>query len=205
MFGTESLSANPFAAPASQHHVVSLGPELKRAEAVRQLYLEHEGRLRLAGNIYLFIAMLCFSASPAILIRSGWAMSAIIALFFAAVFALFGQSLRQLQRPMVPFLTAFCSTGLLLPFGLMIVNAGIEPDLPYVPVELALNTYILYLVHSHNGRYLFTPDYEAIRRATPHIQPRMSAGAQLLYLVLALLTIATTIGMLRVTLGHFSS
>jgi hypothetical protein len=41
------------------------------------------------------------------------------------------------------------------------------------PLGTLINTYVLYLIHSAKGRVVMSPDYAAVRAATPDIKYRM--------------------------------
>jgi hypothetical protein len=61
------------------------------------------------------------------------------------------------------------------------------------PVGTIINGYVLYLLLCARGRYILTPEYEEIRKATPHVHYRTSV---VVWIVVGFLVLATAAAVL---------
>ena len=156
-----SATLNPYATPKALVEDVGSHPE---AEAVRRANLSHEASVRSIGTLYYLgalgatlgvlstvVQLLLQPRHTGVLLMFG-AMTVLSIVFF-----LLGRGLRKL-RPGVRVPTiALAGLGLLgFPLGTLI------------------NGYILWLMLSQKGRFIFSPEYAAVVEATPHIKYRTS-------------------------------
>lgn len=143
---------NPYSAPTAVIADVGVDAEM---EAIRQDHISVEASLRSVGLLYYL--------GTIGLIVSGLAMFAglvqygLISLVFGVAMGVIGYGLRAL-KPWVRTPAIILAAIGLLGF----------------PVGTLINGYVLYLLFSTKGRFVFTPEYEAIRRATPHVRYRTS-------------------------------
>lgn len=147
---TEAL--NPYSTPKALIADVGVDAEM---EAVRQAHISVEASLRSVGLLYYL--------GTIGLIVSGLAMFAglvefgVISIVFAVAMAVVGYGLRTL-KPWVRVPAIVLAAIGLLGF----------------PVGTLINGYVLYLLLCTKGRFIFTPEYEAVRQATPHVRYRTS-------------------------------
>ena len=156
---------NPYRAPTAAIADVGVDAEM---EAVRQDHISVEASLRSVGLLYylgtvgLIVSGLVMFAGP---LQFG-----LISLVFGVAMGVIGYGLRTLK------------TWVRIP---AIVLAAI--GLLGFPVGTLINGYVLYLLLCAKGRYIFTPEYEEIRKATPHVRYRTSI---VVWIVVGLLVLA---------------
>lgn len=177
---------NPYAAPLSS----SAMPGSSDDEVIRKQYLSHEASVKSIGFLYLlggvfgilagifYIVMSISNQVPpdmqqiqGIMIGMGIFFLVISALqLYAAI------SVRKLETPGRIIVTVFSVIGL----------AGF-------PIGTLISAYILYLLWSAKGKFIFTPEYQRVIQATPHIKYKTSIVVWI-FLGLVLLLIAFAIG-----------
>jgi hypothetical protein len=193
---------NPFTPPAEEPTVASLPwKDRKGAIALRRAHLRQESALRFAGNLYLLLGGVRLISAPAIFERSGWLMSALIAALVGLVFLTLGQAIRTLNRCAVPFATVFAFIGLVVPYGMLVLNAAVSAvEIPYLPIEALLNGSVLYLLYSQRGRFVFSDRYQEIRAQTADFPVAMSPTQKVLFASLCLLAVLFTLEIARIPL-----
>jgi len=169
-----SEAANPYAAPTARLEDVGPNPE---AEATRRAHISHEASIKAVGILYYLggtgitigaIATVASSPDPA-----GLGMVALVGLLGVAQFFA-GWGVRAFR-----------------PWGRIVgcVLSGI--GLLGFPVGTLINGYILYLFLSKKGRTIFSPEYQEVIAATPHVKYKTSIVVWIfLALVLAFIVIA---------------
>jgi len=169
-----SATLNPYATPKALVEDVGSSPE---AEAVRRANLSHEASVRSIGTLYYLAALgatLAALSTVAQLLLQPRHTGVVLMLgamtVLGIVFFLLGRGLRKL-RPGVRVPTiALAGLGLL-----------------GFPVGTLVNGYILWLMLSKKGRFVFSPEYAEVVEATPHIKYRTSI---LVWIFLALIVAA---------------
>jgi hypothetical protein len=151
-------TVNPYAAPTAKVEDVGANPE---AEAIRRAHISHEASIRAVGFLYyLGAAGMLFSGISFLLATSSEADSALTAVLliaFGAGMAFVGHGVRALRR------WARIVGSVLAAIGLL-----------GFPVGTIINVYILYLYLSKKGRTVFSPEYQDVIAATPHVKYRIS-------------------------------
>lgn len=148
----------------------TLPSALPDAEAVRERYLKQEASIQSIGTLYLLgcgllvvLGVAAFFGRPPF----GSGTSGLLFLFFAAAEGGIGWYLRKLDsRAKVP-------ATILAIFGLFAF-----------PVGTLISAYILYLLHSAKGKYVFSPEYRDVIAATPHIRYRLSIVTWVLIVII---------------------
>lgn len=158
------------------------------AEAIRRAHLSHEASLRAVGALYLLgSGLLTFAAVASLITLVGETpapetedVSLVVAVLFLLLAALqfqVGRWLRALNPKGKTPATVLAIIGLL-----------------GFPIGTLINAYILYLLNSKKGVVVFSPEYAAVRAATPHIKYKTSIIVWIfLGLLLALLAAALII------------
>ena len=153
-----STAVNPYAAPAAPVDDVPVNPE---AEAVRRAHINHEASIKAVGFLYyLGGVLLIFGAIASLLGRSSEPSGAVIVVLFVAMGV--GQ------------LFAGWGVRALRPWARIVGCVLSAIGLVWVPIGTLINGYILYLLVSKKGRMIFSPEYQDIIAATPHVKYRMS-------------------------------
>ena len=178
-----STSVNPYAAPTAPVDDVAANPE---AEAIRRAHISHEASIKAVGFLYYLGGTLVALAGLASLFGArGGAENAVIMLLLVVlgvgnVFAGWGvRSLRPWGRILGCVLSAIGLIGF--------------------PIGTVINGYILYLFLSKKGRTIFSPDYQDVIAATPHVKYRTSI---LVWIFLALLIGLVLFGVLGSFIGR---
>ncbi len=159
---------NPFASPLADQGLVRPESMAGDEEAIRRKYLSHEASIRSVGLLYYllsfaFIARVIWTIVVAshrgVYIRQEFA-DLMIAAFMAPALVVLGRGLRR----MLPWVRP---AGLVWA-ALITLLALIEWNVVVVLIE----GYVLWLLGSTKGKYVFSAEYQDIRRATPHIKQR---------------------------------
>lgn len=176
-----------------------MNDSLNSAESIRRQFLKHEASIKSIGTLYLLGAILVipigiFGLGTALLgISAGVdGESASIALLNLVVFVIY-IALGSLQ--------AALAIGLkrLRPWARWTSVVFSAIGLLGVPIGTLISIYILYLLLSKKGEYVFSPQYQQVIAATPHIQYRTSWV--LLVLLLVLVALFVGIFIVAFTLG----
>jgi len=161
--GPVSTEINPYAAPKAVVEDVSdvANPQ---AEAIRRAHINHETSIKGIGTLYYLSAFFMGLVALGTLLplwtgHRDLGTVAIFAIFagLAAGFFLIGRGLRQLRRGVQ------APTIILAVLGLL-----------GFPIGTLINGYILWLVLSKKGQFIFSPEYAAIVKATPNVKYRTS-------------------------------
>jgi hypothetical protein len=178
------MDSNPYAAPLAADAPPLLSDSDVR-ESIRKQHLSHEASVKSIGTLYLlgFIFLLlggigqifaALAGSGTDRTAMGWIL-AIALLVLAAVQFWLGQGLRKLKRGARGVAAVFAGIGLI-----------------GFPIGTIISAYILYLLLSEKGKMVFSPEYQEIIAATPHIRYKTSIvvwiilGIFLLLIVLGL-------------------
>ncbi len=174
--------ANPYSAPMAPTGAVSSAPP--GAERLRAAYLKHEASVRSFGLLY-YLGAIVFAAIGVLYVVGGFVhvqgepVAAVLGgLLLGAIAALnvwVGRGLRALRRSARNVATVFCVLGLIgFPLGTLI------------------NGYGLYLLRSKQGAMVFSPEYAAIREATPDMQYKTPTRTWVLLGVIVVLAVGVT-------------
>jgi len=168
-------AVNPYAAPRARVDEVAANPE---AEATRRAHITQEASIKAVGFLYylggvgiLFAAFGALSGA-----REAPSGPYLAMLFFALAIGQFvaGWGVRKL-RPWARIVGCVISAIGLLGF----------------PVGTLVNAYILYLFLSKKGRTIFSPQYQDVIAATPHVKYKTSIIVWIfLALIVALIAFA---------------
>ena len=175
-----STEINPYAAPKAAVEDISDSAN-PRAEAIRRAHINHEASIRSIGTLYYLTAFLTAVVAVGALFQlwTGHRDLGDVAIFaisgvLATGFFVLGRALRTL-RPGARTLTAILAGLGLLGF----------------PLGTLINGYILWLVLSKKGQFIFSPEYAAIVEATPHVKYQTSL---LVWIILAAAVILVLVG-----------
>ena len=165
-----SNATSPYAPPAARVADVSASAN-PEAEAIRQAHISHEASIKSIGILYYLggVALIIFGIVSLAAVREG-AVAPLMALFFLVLgagelFAGWGvRALRKWGQVVGCVLSVFGLLGF--------------------PIGTLINLYILYLLLSKKGRTVFSPAYQEIIVATPHVKYKTSI---LVWIFLALL------------------
>lgn len=169
-----SNAANPYAPPAARVDDV---PANSEAEAIRRAHINHEASIKAIGLLYYLggvgvaiggVASLFGGDRP---YAAGMALG-LVAIAVAQLFA--GYGVRALR-----------------PWGRVVGTILSVIGLLGFPIGTLVNLYILYLYFSKKGRTIFSPEYQDVIAATPHVKYRTSI---VVWIVLALLLVLVAIG-----------
>ncbi len=173
--GAAEEAYNPYQAPATIEDDSAL--DESDPESMRRKFLAHEGTIRGVGFIYLFFGAVCITPIVALVIgavsvgqiRGSLAMPVLLIVIVGGCMFALGWGIDRLQkwsRP-VSFIAIMIATVFFIPVA---------------PVSL----YIMYLLFSDRGRVVFSDEYRAVVKQTPHIRP--GRNGLLWILLLAFLT-----------------
>jgi len=193
---SEQSHENPFATSAIAEALVdpAIG-DMDQAEQIRREHLNRETSVRGIGSLFyvgtlvliLFVASIVWSRFP--LSNDGrpvtvqlfsFGMLGLVVLF-AVVQGWVGHGLRTLNGSVRLWAVALTALGL--------IN---------FPIGTVISIYFIYVLVSAKGRFVMTPEYAAIRAATPHIRYKTPIWLWIVFgfLVLSLLLLPVVI------LGH---
>lgn len=176
---------NPYAAPISKPGMATMGG---KADQIRNEYLKHEASVKSIGTLYLIGAVmfaLALVVSGVLLVGALFSseVDSELAIFFifaaiyaviAAIYFYVGFGLRKLDPMAKRIAVVFSVIGLL-----------------GIPVGTLISGYILWLLLSEKGVYVFSPEYKTVVENTPHIKYKTSAIViVLLVIVIALVALA---------------
>ncbi len=170
---------NPYASP-----MADIGPPpLTPVELTRKRYLNHEVSVQSIGSLYylgafgtalMTLGMFGVVASGGVANIVGGIVTSLIFGVLTVFFILLGWGLQKLNpRVRIP----------------VAILAGI--GMLYIPIGTIINAYILYLVVSKKGRFVFSDEYKEVIRQTPHIRYR--SWLAIVFLVLLLLILAAAV------------
>lgn len=175
---------NPFAPPTSSSQMRASGED----ETIRNHHLSHEASVKSIGFLYMlggvlgiilgvtYIAMgVAGNAPPEFEQFKIFMIGLGVFCLILSALQIYGAiSVRKLQGAGRIIVTVFSAFGLL-----------------GIPIGTLISGYILYLLWSQKGNFIFTPEYQRIIQATPHIKYKTSIVIWILLgLVLLLIAIA---------------
>jgi len=173
-----SNAVNPYAAPAAPVDDVPANPE---ADAIRRAHINHEASIKAVGFLYYLGGVLLTLGGVASLVGAPRAAAgAAIALLLVVV------GIGQL----------FAGWGVrsLRPWGRIVGCVLSAIGLLGFPIGTVISGYILYLLLSKKGRTIFTPGYQDVIAATPHVKYRTSILVWIFLAVLAGLILLAAVG-----------
>ena len=161
---------NPYAAPSTSPYggYAPAGMSQSEAERIRRELIANEVSIKSIGSLYLVSAFFCgfgglalagllifslISPHEAALSLAFSLGLLLLYVLIGAVFFWIGKGLRQLDIKVRTITIVLSAIGLIgFPLGTLI------------------NGYFLYLLAGEKGKRIFSPEYQEIIRATPHIQ-----------------------------------
>ncbi|QJE99045.1 hypothetical protein [Luteolibacter luteus] len=157
------MDANPYSAPVADP--ATEAPPLNDPEGIRLAYIGHEASVKSVGTLYVLGAILIglsaifnlwvmFSGGGAT--EASWATIAFLAIISALQFQV-GSGLRKLKKSSRAIGAILAGIGLL-----------------GFPIGTIISAYILYLLMSRKGTMVFSPEYQQVIAATPHIKYKSS-------------------------------
>ena len=184
-----SPTDNPYAAPSAPVLDTHADPEIAQAEEERRAHLHVERSVLALG--WLYIAVGCFTAfglvgvllAPTLDVDPGVDARLITAAVGSAMMAAWigiGAGLVRLRPRARPFAIGISVIGLLA-----------------FPIGTIFSAYFLYLLASKKGQRVLSPQWQAVRDATPHVRHRMTvvtwllAGFALLFFVGVIAAVVT--------------
>lgn len=169
------------------------------AEQIRNMYLSHEASVKSVGLLYLLgagigilLGLLYIVGGLIALGSSVGAASASFAFFFVflAGIVAFAMSVFQLFLGLgLRRLTPWCRIG-----AIVLSCIGLIA----IPIGTIISGYILYLLLSKKGEFIFTDEYKRVIAATPHIKYRTSI---IVWIFLGLLLFLLALGLVGLLLG----
>ncbi|MFN0040899.1 MAG: hypothetical protein ACKVP2_15405 [Burkholderiales bacterium] len=167
---------NPYAAPRAQ--VADMSSASAEMENLRRQHLGHEASIKSIGLLYFLGGVLTLVSGIVVLVTvsdertdgiyAPWVFAMVLVIFSAAT-VLVGSGMRALRG-------WAHKTGI----GLAVLG------LLAFPVGTLINAYVLWLLLSKKGRFVFSPGYPELVRVTPHIRYRTSIVAWVLIVFLML-------------------
>lgn len=170
------MSDNPYAAPKTEaENLIVTTPE----EDIRQFHFSTESSIKSIGVLFY---LSCFGFLLGAIVTllntfSGEPVAFVLFVIFAALTALSGFTGHGLRtfKPWAKIVATIYSIIGLLGF----------------PLGTILNIYFLCLYWGKKGRMIFTPEYQNIIDATPHLRYRTSKAAWIVLLIFVLLLVGT--------------
>ena len=153
------------------------------SEAIRKRYLNHEASVQAIGSLYLLGSVFSVGIGVARLLGfgdpAGTMLLSAFLIAFGAAEGWIGWYLRKLDpRSKIA--------------AIMLAAIGLFA----FPIGTIINAYVLYLLVSVKGKYVFSPEYRAVITATPHIRYKMSFVVWgFIWLVIALLLLGVIAAM----------
>jgi len=174
------MSENPYAAPATAPENLTLSSS---EEDARQEHFSTESSIKSIGLLYYLASIAGIIATVgSVLVAFTGEPEAFVTLFvfviLAPLFVFVGHGLRKFKPWARAVATFFSCVGLLA-----------------IPLGTIINAYFLYLLWGKKGRMIFTPEYQKIITATPHLKYRTSKTAWVALLIF-ILALAGLIGFL---------
>ncbi len=174
------MEINPYAAPKSQ--VLQVTSE---DEEIRKQHINTEGTMKSVGTLYYFGAFMLVLYG---LILMGTGLSAMkegswVAVLIGVVLLALGIGQGRLAYGLSRLSSwARTPTIVLSSIGLLAI-----------PVGTLINIYILVRITGQKGQFIFTPEYQRIIAATPHVKRKTSVVAWVVLIVLLLILIGSIV------------
>lgn len=182
------LNGRPVCAKCKPTALQSLregAPTVYESEIIRRQYLNHEASVKSVGILYILGGAGLFVAGAFMGLTGGGAQTPDVGLivFMAVLFGCFGGlqlwaglGLRRLRQP------ARTAAALISGIGLL-----------GFPLGTLINGYILYLLFSKKGQFIFSDGYQRVIADTPHIKYRTSL---VVWIIVGVLLVAIGSGVL---------
>ena len=169
-----STGINPYAPPTAPVEDVSANSE---AEAIRRAHINHEASVKSVGILYYLggVALTIAGIVSLAAVRegSGDPLMALLFLGLGAVELVAGWGVRALRR-----------------WGQVVGCVPSVIGLLGFPIGTLISLYILYLLLSKKGRTIFSPAYQDVIAATPHVKYRTSIVVWIFLALLVALLVA---------------
>ena len=175
-----SEAVNPYAAPTARVDDAGTNSE---AEAIRKAHLGHEASIKAVGVLYYLGGALMTIAGLVGAVGAPKADGVALLLFIGA----FG----------VAQLAVGYGVRSLRPWGRVVAIILSVIGLIGFPIGTLISAYILYLFLSKKGRTIFSPEYQDVIAATPHVKYKTSIIVWI-FLALVLAFIVITIGVVMI-------
>ncbi len=195
------MSENPYAASPSDFRVNDYSDinSSNDVEAVRRRYLSHEASIRSVGLLYylgaffgMFAAVFYGLMATGAIVNPEMARQQHqgIAMVMFGVMAVLAAGFSIFQ--------GFVAYGLLrlLPYSRIAGSIVAGFGLLVLPIGTVISAYILYLLLSAKGEYVFSPQYRVVREQTPHIRYKVSIIIWILGGLLGLLFLLAFVGLM---------
>jgi hypothetical protein len=163
---------------------------MENALEIRKLHIKHEASIKSIGVLYYLAALLTPLAGLAVIFGDHqvgvgkFVVGALLVLLGFAYFKL-GGWIRKLNAKAKTPATILACVGLIgFPFGTLI------------------NAYIIYLIQSKKGAFIFSDDYKAVIEATPEIKYKTSKIIWALLIIVALFIVLAIFGTIFGTKTH---
>ncbi len=177
---------NPYASPLFSSRAAV---DLSSPDAVRNKYLKHEASVKsvgllylLGGTVSLILSLVYIGMGAGVVTLSGAELSRRMLIVVGIVF--FAMSIVQLYSGI--------SIRKLGSTGRIIITVFSVIGLLGVPVGTLISGFILYLLWSQKGNFVFTTEYQEVIKATPHIKYKTSI---VVWILLGLLLLFLGVGL----------
>ncbi len=177
---------NPYASPLFSSRAAV---DLSSPDAVRNKYLKHEASVKsvgllylLGGTVSLILSLVYIGMGAGVVTLSGAELSRRMLIVVGIVF--FAMSIVQLYSGI--------SIRKLGSAGRIIITVFSVIGLLGVPVGTLISGFILYLLWSQKGNFVFTSEYQEVIKATPHIKYKTSI---VVWILLGLLLLFLGVGL----------
>ena len=162
---TISHHQNPYESPTTQSFDGGFSADTNNYEEIRQYHLSHEASIRSFGLLYwLGGGLMFFGGGAGIIVSVMGALNQQTSFAFTIIgnFAVY-MVIGLLQIIVGRGLRKFTSNGKIggIIFGLI--------GLLGIPIGTLISGYMLYLLLSAKGKFIFSPQYQEVLKATPHI------------------------------------
>jgi hypothetical protein len=165
-------SENPFAVSELQFAPIADAVDMTNADRVRTEHLSAEASVRAIGGLQIFGALIFILAVIGQLTSGAFGVFEVIVLALIATFSfIIGRGLRNLKN-WARITTAILSV-------LNILNP--------------ITWYILYCLLNKKGAFVCTPEYAAIRAATPHLRYYTPITSKLMFILFIVLVVGLVI------------
>lgn len=181
-------SDNPYAAPVDAYVV---DDPMVAAESIRRDHIRHEASIKSIGTLYFLGAIIAIPLGL-------WLMGMVIFMNPIARSRWFPNPI-ELAMPLgagllyfvigAAQLTAAIGLRRLRPWARWTSVVLSALGLLAIPVGTLISGYFLYLLLSRKGEYIFSPPYQHVIAATPHIKYRTSPIVIVLVVLLAIVLI----------------
>lgn len=178
------MSENPYQAPQDLSN--SGIPVISSAEEIRRAHIKHEasvksiGLLYYLGGFFLIIAMIAslrnaFSGATQGILAILIPIALVAIGIFQIITAFHLRKLRPWSRIAAIVLSAIGLIGF--------------------PIGTIINAYFLYLLLAKKGAFIFSPEYNEVIAATPHVKYKTSVVAWIVLAIVVIAVIALIVGL----------